>query len=258
MPLVKFAAESLVCHTEHLVSLPDWFTVGRRSCRFGDIVAFDVTGNMPAIAQLRSTATDDLPRIMDHFYLWTPSFAARERQLLLDALFEIAAAEFSHIVHPNQNRENIRNLLASIVQHYGGLNELRILDFGCGPGLSAAVAHDYGLELTGYDRCPKMRALAVQRGLRVLTPEEFATLPVAKFDATFASYVLHLGPSQGDLVRLWELLKPDGIVVANFHKDHGLSEVTACFAALGAETRKIEHAHSRFKHGSYWLYAHRS
>lgn len=256
-PLVDFAPESLLCHVGHVTSLPNWFVNGRRSFRVGEIAAFDVTCGSPAVARLRLLATDDLPRFMDHFYLWTPRSEAADRQLLLDALFEVAARDFDHIIHPDQNRENIYRLLQIITTHFGDDRDVRILDFGCGTGLSVEVAPKLGVELVGYDRCKNMRAAAAARGMEVLTLEQFATLSDPAFDAAFASYVFHLGLPLADLQRLWALVRPGGVIAANFHKDHAVAPVTACLNGLGAETKRIENVQSRFSHGSYRLYVRR-
>lgn len=256
-PLVEFAPESLLCYAAHVVSLPDWFTSGRRCFAVGEIRAYDVTGDGSALKRLRSFAIDELPRVMDHFYLWTPRSLSDGRQQLLDALFETTAPDFEHIIHSDQNRDNIRQLVRIIAERYDEGQELRVLDFGCGPGLSAEIAFALEMVVVGYDRCPKMRAAAVQRGLRVITPDEFGSLPAISFDAAFASYVFHFGPSQADLSRLWELVRPGGVIVANFHKDHGLTEITCYFEALGAETKIVTQTSSRFRHGSYRAYVRR-
>lgn len=253
-PLVEFASESVLCRADDSPILPSWFTADRRTLRAGEIFAFDVTGDVSAVMHLSSTATDDLPRIMDHFYLWTPRTRPAARQLLLDALFELTAVDFDHIIHSEQNWENIQNLLAAISQFFGKLQGLKILDFGCGSGVSAAIAINQQFSLIGYDRCAAMRSIATKQGLRVLTPEEFAASPDASIDAIFASYVFHLGPSPDDLSHVWDLLRPGGIVVANFHKDHRVAEVTNCFSSLGGNSRTIHCEHSFFRHGSYRLY----
>lgn len=243
----------MLCCVADASALPEWFTFGRRSRRFNGVMAFDVTGDAAALVQLRASAIDDLPRIMDRFYLWTPRNAPEARQLLLDVLFELTAPDFSQIVHADQNQENIGNLVGAIAAHHDNLNGLRILDFGCGPGLSAVVATQLGAAIEGYDRCPSMRAAAQSRQLRVLTPEEFDNLP-ARYDAAFASYVFHLNPLQADVRRLWDLLLPDGVLVANFHKDYRLTDVSVFLTSLGARVRTFECEGSRFNHGSYRSY----
>src|SRR5689334_3274275 len=97
--LAKFADESLLCHTEHLGSLPRWFTAGRRNYSVGGITAFDVTDDASALDEIRHVSADSLPRILDHFYLWTPQHVPEGRQLLIDALFTVTAVDFTDLVH---------------------------------------------------------------------------------------------------------------------------------------------------------------
>jgi SAM-dependent methyltransferase len=254
MPLVEFASESVLCHIDQVTSIPKWFADPRRQGRFGDIVAFDITDDSAALTHLRPLADDDLPRIMDHFYLWTPRGAPQGRQILLDALFEILADTFDQVVHREQNLNNIHVLCGLIKNHFGVLEQKRILDFGCGPGLAVEVSRVIGADVVGYDRCIHMRSAAINNGLQVLTPEQFISISSGTFDAAFASYVFHLGPSGEDLRRLWQLIRPGGIIVANFHKQHNLVEITDCFRNLGARARELRVPPLQFHHGTYWEY----
>ncbi|HBA84127.1 MAG TPA: hypothetical protein DCZ95_08545 [Verrucomicrobia bacterium] len=252
--LLEFAPECLLCHVGYLASLPEWFTAARASLQLGDILAFDVARADDALTRLRPLAIDDMPRVMDHFYLWTPRSIPACRQDLLDALFELTAVDFEHIIRPEQNRDNIRCLLNIISRHFQGQRVARILDFGCGTGLSAQVASELGIHLHGYDRCPKMRSLAAEQGLQLMVPEQFNNVCLPVFNAVFCSYVFHLLPTKDDLCQLWTILKPGGIVVGNFHKDHGLHEASTCFMKCGARAHEVEDVSCRFQHGSYWMF----
>jgi ubiquinone/menaquinone biosynthesis C-methylase UbiE len=234
-PLIEFARVCLVCLVEHERRIPKWFAENRRCVLLGSLIIFDITGEESVTEAMRMLAADSLPRLMDHFYLWTPAGARETRQQILDALFNETATNFGLLINEENNRRNIKSLLVLIQKHFKGRNDLSVLDFGCGPGLSIDVAGEFPFKLTGYDRCEKMRAIAHKRGLAVLTPDIFYAGSRA-YDAILASYVLHLTLPSDELKQLWSVLKPGGILVANFHKSSGLSITNEFLTGLGATT----------------------
>lgn len=255
--LAELTADVVLCHTDDLRFLPEGFQIGRKAIDLESFVAFDIEGDLAAVGVLKQTATDDLPRILDRFRLWTPRASPGSRQLLVDALFDFAAPEYELLVHPEQNRENIENLILHISDNFDRSASLDILDFGCGSGLSAQVTLARAHNLRGFDRCVRMRNTASAAGLSVLTPAEFIRLPSQSFHAVFASYVLHLNSSAEDLIRLWTLIRPGGMFLANFHKGYGLRETCRVLTSLGGISAEVRFSGSRFTHGVYWSYVRR-
>jgi len=255
--LVDFARLALLCHYLDAPLLPPSFVRGRRRVRIGDMLVLELHGDPAELNEVRAASAEDMPRILDRFYVWTPAEGSSRRQLLLDSFFDVTARDFNDLVHVEQNRENIRNLIRSVTSEYSFRERPIIFDFGCGPGLSANIACEMGIEVHGFDRCRNMRETARQSGLLVLEPDEFARMPSERYGGVFASYVLHLAPSAGDLKRAWELLKRGGVFVANFHKTAGMAEASFVLDGLASSVTAPTFPGCQYNHGPYRRYVRR-
>ena len=190
------------------------------------------------------------PRYMDHFIICFPKDPT-DRQRLLESFFDSIAPLYCDLIDKSRNLENVRVLLRKIldlgVDQTAGL----IIDFGCGVGLSVEVARAMGVSIIGFDPCPMMRKAAQGKGLRVFSAGDLASCPNETLDAGFASYVFHLLPSFGSFELLWARLKPEGVFVANFHKDEGVEAFEDVVVRLGGKVLADLDWPRESQHGSY-------
>jgi len=103
-----------------------------------------------------SVGDQEFRRLLDRFYL-----PAVPDSALSVALFDLCADEYERLVDVKRNVSNIHNLLrVALLAWQGSADPVRILDFGCGTGLSLVALHSFEytsvrrIELTGMDRSP--------------------------------------------------------------------------------------------------------
>jgi SAM-dependent methyltransferase len=164
---------------------------------------------------------------MDRLYVPIP----RDRVTTI-AVFDACASAYDLLIDAERNIRNISRLLNVIEAGSPSRDAvLRVLDFGCGTGLSlqavARQARPWRFRLVGLDASPHMRAIAGSRGLEVVMGDE-----VQAYDGVFASYVLHgvLGPY--DLRWIASVLSDKGVFAGNWL--HGDDNVMQSFLeALG-------------------------
>ncbi|NPC57832.1 class I SAM-dependent methyltransferase [Caenimonas soli] len=145
------------------------------------------------------------------------------RRTYVRTLFAGLSNFYDGEINKSVNATCYDTLLQGISRMTGHLPR-HVLDFGCGPGtvLSSEVPR-LVQHLKGFDFASSNRALASERGLGVLTPEQLEALPNDSFDAILSAFVLHyetLSPS--DIATLGRVLKKGGIWAGNFHKDWGM------------------------------------
>ncbi|MBW8326322.1 MAG: class I SAM-dependent methyltransferase [Prolixibacteraceae bacterium] len=165
-----------------------------------------------------------LTRYLDRFYFLFSTERLEIKQEIIDVFFEIIALDYDELIDVERNISNINFLLNIIIKDQNSFGSLRILDYGCGTGLSQQFVRN-GLEIIGYDRCPIMRNLSERRGLQVIDDEILMQIKDGSFDAVFASYVFHLFSNTNNLCTVWNKLKPKGIFIGNFHKGKGINVV---------------------------------
>lgn len=191
------------------------------------------------------------PRYLDRFYLCFGLGSGH--QAVLDSLFELIGSEYDSLVDVARNRHNIRLLLRLIEREVGSLKGRRVVDFGCGTGLSLEIAQEHDIVLLGCDSCPTMRSVAASRGMAVFAPGEFRRMPAGSVDAIFASYVFHLTPDVGSLEIVWDRVHPGGVVAVNLHKNQGYPAISALMSRLNAVRTDLEPEGGE-KHGRYLVY----
>ena len=119
----------------------------------------------------------------------------------------------------------------------------RVLDWGCGTGLSAQQTV-VSVALVGVDSSRRMRAVAESRGVPSVAPDS-ELLGKANFDLVIASYVLHLDVEERLLVTMVESVRRGGCVIANFHKARGRERVRRVFLERGLYEVEHPRAESR-------------
>jgi predicted TPR repeat methyltransferase len=184
-----------------------------------------------------SVCDQEFRRLLDRFYL-----PAVPDPVLSVALFDLCAEAYERLVDVTRNVANIHNLLrVALVAWQGEFEPVRVLDFGCGTGLSVAALQSFisgsarRIQLTGTDGSAHMLQIAARRGLPVLAKADWASLPAGTYDAVIASYVFHLGISQDDCDLIAKQLTPGGVLVANYHRGDasGVARTAALLSRAG-------------------------
>jgi len=104
------------------------------------------------------------------------------------------------------------------------IREKRILDIGSGRGRFLMALQSHGLQATGVEINPHLRHALIQKGFKVLSPEEFQS-GASQYDVLILSHIIeHFGPAElldflgsylkrlsatGHLLILTPLLNPD-------------------------------------------------
>jgi SAM-dependent methyltransferase len=192
-------------------------------------------------------------RYLDRFWLMLPP-GPDERQKLLDGFFNAVAEDYESLIDVPRNVANIRHLLTSLQLRVDIDPNDRVIDFGCGTGLAASVAQEMNVRLIGLDSSENMRRMARARSLATMSPGELARSKKGWFVGAVASYVLHLLPHTKGFELMWSRLAAHAVVVANFHKDHGIDQVVQVIDRTGGMVERIG---TDPAHGTY-LAMHRS
>lgn len=185
----------------------------------------------------------------DRYLLMLPA-SPSQRAETIECFFSWLADTYEEVVDRRRNIENIEALQSALVG--AGATEGRILDFGCGTGLSrfsAVVPRD---RLLAFDSGLPMRRQASRSGLEVLTPRDLGSLPPGAIAGAFASYVLHLGTEDEHVVRCIAAMGERPLLVANFHKGNGRQSVDRLLGQLGLVPQPLPSHPER--HGPAILY----
>lgn len=165
-------------------------------------------------------------RLMDRHWLIHRRDDPRSRQAAECSFFDAIADRYESEIDAARNRANFRLLMQCAGIGAGS----RVLDFGCGPGLSLRA--DDGIQLIGCDISPEMRRRAQARGLLVIRPEHMGIV-AGIIDAVIASYVLHLAVPADDWLAAAACVRVGGRLAANFHKGRGLEAADAALRRNG-------------------------
>ncbi len=153
------------------------------------------------------------------------------------AFFETVAREYETLVSERRNARCAQQLL-SLAANIRGLSVLqRVLDFGCGTGLSTKALKEMFASVVGYDGSAAMRELA--RGAGSVVVDSMDQCPSASIDIVVACYVMHFGIHESDANELYRILTPGGIIAANFHKRIALATVTKRLEQAGFSLSQV-------------------
>jgi SAM-dependent methyltransferase len=193
-------------------------------------------------------------RYLDRFYLWGYDNAPDVWQRMVDKFFELIAYKYETFIDVERNRENIGNLLLMCHRLGRPTQQAEVIDYGCGTGLSLTVADGAKSKIVGVDRSKTMRQIARSKGMTVWSFHTLELKPHNSLAGAFASYVLHLSPSLDGIGLLWDRIRQGGVLVANFHKNHGVERVTEYLQPKGCLIQKIESPTGAERHGVYIAY----
>lgn len=252
MQISELTENLLICHKDDVHLLPAKLRE----------VKLRVTGQLRVFRVDSSDPSNEIPkhygvtlrRYLDKFYLWAPEDNLERRQQVLNAFFDLVAAEYENLIDVDRNLHNNLLLLQGLQRHSNWSKGARVIDFGCGTGLSLKLQREFNVNLIGVDPCPSMRRVAELRGMLVWSPGQLARQPRNSLDGAFASYVFHLLPHTHGLRLLWARLRMGASLIANFHKDQGLELVSKCLLELGAKAESLTPPDSD-RHGKYVLYS---
>lgn len=185
---------------------------------------------------------------LDLFQLCIPQ-DPEHRQDLLDGFFALIAANYDSIVDVRRNVHNIRQLFDYLASLICVDSNSKVIDYGCGTGISLRALPAIASRIVGVDSCPAMRGISRRSGMQVWSDESLARQPAGSIDCAFSSYVLHFRPDPHGFYALWSVLRPGGVVVANFHKGMGISEVSTLVTDNNGRVLELPTVESQYNHG---------
>lgn len=190
------------------------------------------TNSQATLPKIISVGSSTYKRVLDRFYL--PSYPDPAVSVVL---FNLCADLYEQIIARRRNLATIR-LLLDIAFTEMQSQMARVLDFGCGTGLSAEVVRvlnesGASIELHGTDASQRMLYLAAKRQIRTIPAETWMAYSASQFDIVISSYVLHYGVTDQQLKAIWNQLKM-GVFVANYYQGEKSS-----LDALEARLREV-------------------
>lgn len=159
---------------------------------------------------------------LDKFILVLPD-DVYQRRMIWEYIYKIYSKDYEKMIDQKHNLQCIQYML-NILQREKYNGALNILDFGCGTGLS--INAEFSGQIYGYDINESMRKIACEKGMKVLTEEDFWNLPAECFQGVLASYTLHMAVSGSELNKIVSILINNGLLVANFYKGIDCDRVT--------------------------------
>lgn len=173
---------------------------------------------------------------LDRFILVLPN-DIYQRRMIWEYVYKNYAKDYEKMIDQKHNLQCIQYMLNVLQQKkYNGV--LNVLDFGCGTGLS--INAEFSGQIYGYDINRSMRKIAREKGMKVLSEEDFWNLPAECFQGVLASYALHMAVSVSELNRIVSILINNGLLVANFYKNIDCERVTEKLVGMNMVIEKKE------------------
>ena len=209
--------------------------------KYRSLIIYDVPSMMQEDVQalLRTNA---YIKTLHRFYVFLTG-KPKENELVISQYFDYVAESYEQLIETQQNLTNIQFQLQYILSKIN-IKKPKILDFGCGTGVSAIVTKafesQYGeIEIIGYDISSAMLEKSKKAGLKTLNHRSLLKLKDHSLDGIFASYSLHFLTDVNILSLIWQKLKLNGIFTANFHKNINLDEVVSFVKLKGGSITLI-------------------
>jgi hypothetical protein len=193
----------------------------------------------------------DFEHYLDRYLVAIPKVGGVDRLKYIIPFFELIASEYESVIDDTRNKDNIHKLLICLKDELA-IFKPKLLDFGCGTGLSHTLSKEYSFEVIGYDRSNAMLSIASSAGMCVWSQETLNQQLEHTIDGCFASYVFHLETFSEDLIQVWRCLKIGGMVIGNFHKNKAVENFKNFIKTLGGEIYKPQSLpSSTSNHGTY-------
>lgn len=255
MRVSELGEQLLICEDVDAKSVLPPKILSKQVGRFKGVHIFDIGSDVRELYEGLNEIPDMLlNRYLDKFHLLTPKGDTERQQKVIDSFFELIANEYECLIDVERNLDNIRNLLQFIRDLVDSPEGSAFVDYGCGTGLAVQLAHEFNMTLIGVDSCPTMRRIARSRGMITLSAGELARKPSNSIPGAFASYVFHVLAQTHGLRLLWARLKPEGIIVANFHKNQGIEMIDNCVRDLQGSIQYLDSPIGSERHGAYIAY----
>jgi len=186
---------------------------------------------------------------LDVFWIVLPDDQENQRKLW-KAFYDSYVQYYESLINTANNISCLELFKTIITEKTTTLLEKKILDFGCGTGLSAKVFGNS--DILCYDNNPVMRQKALRNGLKTIDRERFLLLEDELFDICIACYVFHLTIDKYDLMNIIRVIKKEGLIIANFYKCINENEVNSFMRENGQIPEKINIEEGTF--GSVFMY----
>jgi ubiquinone/menaquinone biosynthesis C-methylase UbiE len=180
------------------------------------------------LASMVEESSYSVCRLMDRVYFIKDS---DDLESVGIAFFEAIALEYETLVSGTRNVNCARKLINFAVEAQKPRVPQRVLDFGCGTGLSTKALEEVVPRVVGYDGSAAMRELTKATGSIVI--DSLDQCSSGSIDLVVACYVMHFGIHESDANELSRILQPQGAIVANFHKKIALDSVTNRLERVG-------------------------
>ncbi len=177
-------------------------------------------------------------RCFEHVYVSQELYQAPITDVPGRLLFGYLSQTYEDLIVEETNVTTYDRLLSEVVR-IAGISRPSVLDFGCGTGLAMKSRWISRVDMTGFDFCEEVGRMATERGLAVLSADDFWTSREISFDFVIASFVLHFPVSPLTMRRLWDLIRPGGCLVANFHKRINEEWVTQTILAFDGRVEVV-------------------
>lgn len=180
------------------------------------------------VATITETSAGAVCRLMDRVFLVHGPEGIGAAGI---AFFEVAAEEYEALISLERNAACATHLLDSVLEVVGRDQTVRVLDFGCGTGISSLAMQKTGVDVVAYDCCAAMRERARRSVLKVV--DALSDCESRSIDVVVACYVMHFGIRRSDAVDLSRVVAVGGVIAANFHKGLGASATTTLLQGSG-------------------------
>lgn len=190
---------------------------------------------------------------LDSFVILLPDEYDEQNNLWRN-FYKVFGSCYEKMIDVSHNKKCIEGMVAYINSVIGINSSSRILDYGCGSGLSASISTKG--KIIGYDPIYEMRMQACQKGLQTLDTKQMKIIPNCYFDAIFSSYVFHMAVSEDSIEEILPKMKPGAIWIANYYKGINESYVNNFFLNHDFQIIKVNDMQERF--GNVYEYRKRS
>lgn len=224
--------------------------------KYDGLVFWRIAAKCDVGALFEDQAISVSPWLLDRFTLVYDDRVGSTRHEVQRQFFSAISGTYDNLIDKKRNLENISLLYNILASRIESIESKKILDFGCGSGLSTEALGPRADSLVGVDDCVEMRRQARDRGLAVLAPDQLERLNLAFFGGAFSSYVLHFQPSASTFEMIWDKLDNRGVMAANFHNGIGVGHAVAIFNSLGAISERVEiDSASSGRHGEIYVFS---
>lgn len=160
-------------------------------------------------------------RFMDFFYI--PCLPYKLSQDEVIEICDLRLEYLPKVVDVDLNKVIVDYMTQTIHRRFvNKVEQLRVLDFGCGSGLSSRLIIDSlgNVNLKGFDASENAVKNAFKNGVDARFAPPGNAMPFAdeSFDVVFAVFVMHFSIEKPSLDEIYRVLTQPGILVYNYYK----------------------------------------